>query len=73
MPKLASNLKARVERQQAFQARKTPGDLLIYVNRDRSASLEAFLCAQLAGRPVPEVLARPSVKDLIATYARSLR
>ena len=72
MHKFAANLGVRVERQRAFHAGKEPGDLLVYVNRDRSASLEAHLCARLGERPAHEVLAPKSVIDSIGVYARKL-
>ena len=72
-PEYARRLKERVARQQAFFAGSEPGDLLVFVNSWRHASLEGFLCGELH-RNGPERVLNPNCLDaIIGRYVEQAR
>lgn len=69
----AAPLKQRISRHRAFHARREPGDLLVYINGDRSPSLNAFLCARLHEHGPAALLAPGAVERAVREYAALLR
>ena len=73
MAKHTPSLNHRICRDREFYGRHDPGDLLVYINGDRSPSLESFLCTALHERGPEATLAPEAVRSAIGEYAASLR
>jgi hypothetical protein len=68
-----ANLMIRVERLREFHRRKEPGDLLVYVGRDRCASLEGFLFPRLFSGPAGALPSSERVRTWVGEYVGLLR